>query len=186
MIKVAINGFGRIGRVTLRAALARENYGKDFEFLAIKDLMDNSFAAHLFKYDSVFGIFVMAFVLFSTPFDQLPSSQLKVSIPEIQSKVRNNRLEVEFVVLNEEEKPFVLKTSSIAVYVDGNKITDYEMLSPADLKSRGKGWHEISPNKNVRVSLFFILETRHSKPERITVEIISETGVIICSASSDS
>ncbi len=48
-IKVAINGFGRIGRVTARAILKRE----DLELVAINDLTDAKTLAHLFKYDSV-------------------------------------------------------------------------------------------------------------------------------------
>jgi glyceraldehyde 3-phosphate dehydrogenase len=49
-IKVAINGFGRIGRCVLRAALARK---EDIEFVAINDLDKPAALAHLFKYDSV-------------------------------------------------------------------------------------------------------------------------------------
>ena len=52
-LRVAINGFGRIGRMVLRAA--SEN--KDLEFVAINDLTDAATLAHLFKYDSVHGIF---------------------------------------------------------------------------------------------------------------------------------
>jgi glyceraldehyde 3-phosphate dehydrogenase len=48
-IKVAINGFGRIGRVSLRVMLEREN----IEVVAINDLTDSRTLAHLFKYDSV-------------------------------------------------------------------------------------------------------------------------------------
>ena len=48
-MKVAINGFGRIGRVTLRALLEK----KGVEIVAINDLSDTSTLAHLFKYDSV-------------------------------------------------------------------------------------------------------------------------------------
>lgn len=51
-IKVAINGFGRIGRVTLRILLTREN----IEVVAINDLTDAKTLAHLLKYDSVHGI----------------------------------------------------------------------------------------------------------------------------------
>ena len=53
MINVAINGFGRIGRVTLRVMLER----KDFNIVAINDLTDAKTLAHLFKYDSVHGRF---------------------------------------------------------------------------------------------------------------------------------
>jgi glyceraldehyde 3-phosphate dehydrogenase len=52
-LRVAINGFGRIGRMVLRAA----SKDKQFEFVAINDLTDAATLAHLFKYDSVHGIF---------------------------------------------------------------------------------------------------------------------------------
>ena len=50
-IKFAINGFGRIGRMVLRAALLRKE--KDIEIVAINDLDKPATLAHLFKYDSV-------------------------------------------------------------------------------------------------------------------------------------
>ena len=51
-IKVAINGFGRIGRVSLRVMLESEN----IDLVAINDLTDSRTLAHLLKYDSVHGI----------------------------------------------------------------------------------------------------------------------------------
>ncbi|WP_145601035.1 type I glyceraldehyde-3-phosphate dehydrogenase [Yersinia frederiksenii] len=51
MVKVGINGFGRIGRNVLRAALGRN----DFEVVAINDLTDSKTLAHLLKYDSLSG-----------------------------------------------------------------------------------------------------------------------------------
>ncbi|MEX2527187.1 MAG: type I glyceraldehyde-3-phosphate dehydrogenase [Gemmatimonadota bacterium] len=53
--RVAINGFGRIGRIVVRAAL--ESQTEDLEFVAANDLTDAQTLAHLFKYDSVHGIF---------------------------------------------------------------------------------------------------------------------------------
>jgi len=53
MVKIAINGFGRIGRLTLRATLAK-NY-KNLDFVAVNDLTDASTLAHLLKYDTAFG-----------------------------------------------------------------------------------------------------------------------------------
>src|SRR5579859_7205171 len=50
-VKVAINGFGRIGRNIVRAGLHR----KDIEFVAVNDLTDTKTLAHLIKYDSVLG-----------------------------------------------------------------------------------------------------------------------------------
>ena len=48
-LRVAINGFGRIGRVTMRNLIGRE----EIEVVAINDLTDNQTLAHLFKYDSI-------------------------------------------------------------------------------------------------------------------------------------
>ena len=52
MVKVGINGFGRIGRNVLRAALGRS----DFQVVAINDLTDSKTLAHLLKYDSLLGV----------------------------------------------------------------------------------------------------------------------------------
>ncbi|MEE4177817.1 MAG: type I glyceraldehyde-3-phosphate dehydrogenase [Bacteroides sp.] len=52
-IKTAINGFGRIGRLTLKAALKNE----DIEIVAVNDLTDSATLAHLLKYDSTHGKF---------------------------------------------------------------------------------------------------------------------------------
>jgi glyceraldehyde 3-phosphate dehydrogenase len=54
-IKVGINGFGRIGRQVVRAA--KEQGVADLDFVAVNDLTDTKTLAHLFKYDSVHGIF---------------------------------------------------------------------------------------------------------------------------------
>ncbi|WDC84284.1 type I glyceraldehyde-3-phosphate dehydrogenase [Caloramator sp. mosi_1] len=54
-IKVAINGFGRIGRNAFKIAQTRLN--KDVEIVAINDLTDAKTLAHLLKYDSCFGKF---------------------------------------------------------------------------------------------------------------------------------
>lgn len=54
MIKVAINGFGRIGRPTFRRILEKL---PDLEIVAINDLTDPKTLAHLLKYDSVYGIY---------------------------------------------------------------------------------------------------------------------------------
>jgi len=53
MIKLAINGFGRIGRAAFKIALERE----DIEIVALNDLTDNETLAHLLKYDTVYGTY---------------------------------------------------------------------------------------------------------------------------------
>ncbi|MBF4607057.1 type I glyceraldehyde-3-phosphate dehydrogenase [Curtobacterium sp. VKM Ac-1393] len=55
MTRIAINGFGRIGRNTLRALLARG--GDDLEVVAVNDLTAPDTLAHLFRYDSALGPF---------------------------------------------------------------------------------------------------------------------------------
>jgi len=57
MIKVGINGFGRIGRNVLRAALQHSQYGKEFEICAVNDLGNTEILTHLLKYDSIYGKF---------------------------------------------------------------------------------------------------------------------------------
>jgi glyceraldehyde 3-phosphate dehydrogenase len=52
MVRVGINGFGRIGRNFFRAALLS---GADIEIVGINDLTDNATLAHLLKYDSILG-----------------------------------------------------------------------------------------------------------------------------------
>jgi glyceraldehyde 3-phosphate dehydrogenase len=54
-IKVGINGFGRIGRQVLKAI--KELHGSELEVVAVNDLFDTKTNAHLFKYDSNYGIY---------------------------------------------------------------------------------------------------------------------------------
>ena len=53
MLKVAINGFGRIGRQALKAWFDRHK--DELSIVAVNDLTDATVLAHLLKYDSVYG-----------------------------------------------------------------------------------------------------------------------------------
>ncbi|MBQ9892776.1 MAG: type I glyceraldehyde-3-phosphate dehydrogenase [Bacteroidales bacterium] len=55
MIKLGINGFGRIGRMVFRAAV--ENFASDVQVVGINDLLDPDYLAYMLKYDSVHGKF---------------------------------------------------------------------------------------------------------------------------------
>ena len=55
-IRVAINGFGRIGRMVFRA-VAQESEFSDFEIVAINDLLEPEYLAYMLQYDSVHGRF---------------------------------------------------------------------------------------------------------------------------------
>lgn len=51
-VKIGINGFGRIGRLVMKAGWGNKN----IEFVAVNDLTDSKTMAHLYKYDSTFGV----------------------------------------------------------------------------------------------------------------------------------
>ena len=53
--KVAINGFGRIGRLFFRATLQNKKFFDKFEVVAVNDLASPEMLAHLLKYDTNFG-----------------------------------------------------------------------------------------------------------------------------------
>jgi len=55
MVRIGVNGFGRIGRLVFKAALKKNFPG--LEFVAVNDLTDSKTLAHLFKYDSTFGVY---------------------------------------------------------------------------------------------------------------------------------
>jgi len=57
MLRVAISGFGRIGKMFLKAAIAQGALGKDFDVVAINTRSKMDMHIHLFRYDSAFGRF---------------------------------------------------------------------------------------------------------------------------------
>ena len=79
MVKVGINGFGRIGRLILRAIL--ENYKNKIKVVAINDLGSIETNAHLIKYDSTHGIINEEI--------QTSKNGFKISNQEIKDKLSN-------------------------------------------------------------------------------------------------
>jgi len=57
MLNVAINGFGRIGKLFFRAAIQEKQFNRIFNIVAVNDITDTKTLAHLLKYDSNFGRF---------------------------------------------------------------------------------------------------------------------------------
>ncbi len=79
-IKIAINGFGRIGRPTFRRII--ENH-PDLEVVAINDLTDNKTLAHLLKYDSIYGRYdkeITCAMLAEAEPEKLPWKKLEVDV----------------------------------------------------------------------------------------------------------
>ncbi|MFT3842723.1 MAG: type I glyceraldehyde-3-phosphate dehydrogenase [Myxococcaceae bacterium] len=94
-VKVAINGFGRIGRLVLRAALTRKE--KDFEVVAINDLDKPATLAHLFKYDSVHRTFPGNVKTTESGFD-IDGQHIKVSAEKDATKLPWKDLGVQLVL----------------------------------------------------------------------------------------
>ncbi|MFH1255818.1 MAG: type I glyceraldehyde-3-phosphate dehydrogenase [Candidatus Diapherotrites archaeon] len=104
LVKVAINGFGRIGRQVLREGLKR----KGIEFVAINDLTDAKTLAHLFKYDSVHGKFAGSVSVKENALE-VDGKQIKILCERDPAKLPWKELGVEIVVestgfFTEEEK----------------------------------------------------------------------------------
>ena len=84
-VRVGINGFGRIGRITFRAM--QRKYGNDLQVVAINDLVDAQTNAHLLKHDTNYGAFpgtVKAEVKVSLT---RPRDPLSVEFVEVQKRV---------------------------------------------------------------------------------------------------
>ncbi len=92
-MKVAINGFGRIGRITLRAILEKDG----IEVVAINDLTDTATLAHLFKYDSVHRRF-NGTVTANKEGLVINGKQVKVFAEKDPSKLPWENLEIDLVV----------------------------------------------------------------------------------------
>lgn len=92
--KIAINGFGRIGRLALRRIMEK---GSDLEVVAINDLTDNKDLAYLLKYDTAQGRF-----LYSVDFDDdaiiVDGKEIKAFAEKDASKLPWGELGVEFVL----------------------------------------------------------------------------------------
>ena len=93
MVKVAINGFGRIGRLVLKAGIGE----KDIEFVAINDLTDPKTLAYLLKYDSVHGKFPGT-VKAGEGIIEINGKQVKILAEKDPSKLPWGQLGVDVVV----------------------------------------------------------------------------------------
>ena len=94
MTKIAINGFGRIGRQAFRRIL--ENH-PDLEIVAVNDLTDTKTLAHLFKYDSNYGVFNKD-VSFGEGFITVDGKQYKVLAEKEPENLPWKKLKVDIVL----------------------------------------------------------------------------------------
>ena len=89
-MRIAINGFGRIGRLTLRALIERKI--NDLEVVAVNDLGALESNLHLFKYDSIHGVLKDKFVqekdsILTTAFEKVEDINNKINF-----SIMNNNL----------------------------------------------------------------------------------------------
>ena len=96
-VKLAINGFGRIGRMFLRAALADAEFSKKFEVVAVNDLTDARTLAHLLKYDSVHGVLEASVTATQTTL-AVNGKEMRVFAERDPLNLPWKSLEVEYVV----------------------------------------------------------------------------------------
>lgn len=94
MLKVGVNGFGRIGRNFLRASLES---GANFEIVGINDLTDNATLAHLLKYDSILGRLKMP-VTFTDTTITVGGKSMSVSAERDPANIPWGKLGVDIVV----------------------------------------------------------------------------------------
>ncbi len=94
MIKVGVNGFGRIGRNFLRAALES---GANFEIVGVNDLTDNATLAHLLKYDSILGRLKVP-VTFTETTITVGGKTISVSAERDPANIPWGKLDVDVVV----------------------------------------------------------------------------------------
>ena len=109
-IKIGINGFGRIGRTVLRIMESRS----DFEVVAINDLSSPEGLAHLFKYDTVMGVFG-ADVKAGAGQISVGGRAITVTAERDPSKLPWKALGVDFVI---ESTGIFRKRSEIAAHLD--------------------------------------------------------------------
>jgi glyceraldehyde 3-phosphate dehydrogenase len=92
-IRVAINGFGRIGRMTARVLLERNN----IELVAINDLTDTHTLAHLFKYDSVHRAF-KGTITSETDHLYINGKQIKVTAEKNPADLPWHTMDIDIVI----------------------------------------------------------------------------------------
>jgi glyceraldehyde 3-phosphate dehydrogenase len=81
MARIAINGFGRIGRQVFKAIYMDEEYSRELDVVAVNDLTSPDTLAHLLKYDSTYGIFDA----------EVSSDEATLHVDETQVKVCSER-----------------------------------------------------------------------------------------------
>jgi glyceraldehyde 3-phosphate dehydrogenase len=146
-VKVAINGFGRIGRMAFRAGLSR----KEIDFVAVNDLTDTRTLAHLLKYDSTQGI-LNADVSSTSDAIIVNGKEIKVFSEKDPSKLPWRDLGVKFVL---ESTGLFTEKAKAAAHIDAGAkkvIISAPAKSPDITIVMGVNHKEYDPKKHHIVS----------------------------------
>jgi glyceraldehyde 3-phosphate dehydrogenase len=146
-VKVAINGFGRIGRMAFRAGLSR----KEIDFVAVNDLTDTRTLAHLLKYDSTQGI-LNADVSSTSNAIIVNGKEIKVYSEKDPSKLPWRDLGVKFVL---ESTGLFTEKAKAAAHIDAGAkkvIISAPAKSPDITIVMGVNHKEYDPKKHHIVS----------------------------------
>lgn len=111
MIKVGINGFGRIGRLALRSIINREH----IEVVAINDLLEVSHLAYLLKYDSVHGRF-KGTIEAKKDFLVVNGKSIRITSEKKPENIKWNEVDVDFVI---ESTGYFTDKNSAALHLKG-------------------------------------------------------------------
>ncbi|MBI9041749.1 type I glyceraldehyde-3-phosphate dehydrogenase [Lutibacter sp.] len=93
MLKIGINGFGRIGRLAFRTAITRKN----IQIVGINDLLDIDHLAYLLKYDSVHGKF-KGTIEVSGSYLIVNNQKIKITSEKDPNKIPWKKLDVDYVI----------------------------------------------------------------------------------------
>ena len=129
MKKIAINGFGRIGRLTFRTLWNDQNT----EIIAINDLTDAKTLAHLLKYDSAHGNFKIDSIIAGEDFIEIEGKKIKIYAEKNPSNLPWKELEIDVVI--EATGFFVSKEASQAHINAGAKKVVISAPAKGELKT---------------------------------------------------
>lgn len=161
--KIAINGFGRIGRLVFRALVEQNLLGKDFEVVAINDLVPADNLAYLLKYDSIQGRFD----------GTVTSEKSDPSLPEDDTLVVNGE-KIKCLAVREGPTAMPWSDLGVEVVIESTGLFVQDTLAEGHIKSGAKKVIISAPGKGDNVKTVVI---------GVNDETLTESDTIISNAS---
>lgn len=161
--KIAINGFGRIGRLVFRALVEQDLLGKDFEVVAINDLVPADNLAYLLKYDSIQGRFD----------GTVTSEKSDPSLPEDDTLVVNGE-KIKCLAVREGPTAMPWADLGVEVVIESTGLFVQDTLAEGHIKSGAKKVIISAPGKGDNVKTVVI---------GVNDETLTDSDTIISNAS---